>query len=161
MGLFGPDKITMNLEKYDYKPGDKIKGKIKLNLKKPVHARELRVRLYAYKRTKNTGGAVGAIGGNSSHRNSRQKVYDYKQPVDSEKDYQKEEYDFEVKIPADVGGKTGKPSGELGQKAQTAMKALSMLSGYSARVDWYLTAQLDVPAGLDIKKKQQIVISSE
>ncbi len=161
MGLFGPDKITMNLEKYDYKPGEKIKGKIKLNLKKSVHARELRVRLYAYKRTKNTGGAIGAIGGNSKNKNSRQKVYDYKQPVDGDKDYQKEEYDFELKIPSDIAGKSGKPSGEMGEKAQAAMKAISMLSGYSARVDWYLTAQLDVPAGLDIKKKQQIVISSE
>ncbi len=161
MGLFGPDKITMNLEKYDYKPGGKIKGKIKLNLKKPVHARELRVRLYAYKRTKNTGGAVGALGGKSTNRNSRQKVYDYKQPVDGEKEYQKEEYDFEVKIPGDVAAKSGKPAGELGEKTQAAMKAFSMLSGYSARVDWYLTAQLDVPAGLDIKKKQQIVISSD
>lgn len=161
MGLFGPDKITMNLEKYDFKPGDKIKGKIKLNLKKPVHARELRVRLYAYKKTRSTGGAIGAMGGKSSHNSSSQKVYDYKQPVDGEKDYQKEEYDFELKIPGDIAGKSGAPSGETGEKAQAAMKAISMLSGYSARVDWYLTAQLDVPAGLDIKKKQQIVISSE
>jgi len=158
MGLFGPDKITMNLEKYDFKPGDKITGKIKLNLKKPVHARELRVRLYAYKRTRSTGGAIGAVSGNSRHSSSRQKVYDYKQPVDGEKDYQKEEYNFELKIPSDIAGKSKMPGGE---KTQAAMKALSMLSGYNARVDWYLAAQLDVPAGLDIKKKQQIVISSE
>ena len=101
------------------------------------------------------------MSGSSKHSSSTQKVYDYKQPVDGEKDYLKEEYNFELKIPGDLTSKSGQPGGEFGEKAQTAMKALSMLSGYNARVDWYLAAQLDVPAGLDIKKKQQIVISSE
>ena len=33
MSLFEKDKISLTLEKYDFKPGDKIKGTVKLNLK--------------------------------------------------------------------------------------------------------------------------------
>jgi hypothetical protein len=33
MGLFGKEKITLTLEKYDFKPGESIKGTVNLNLK--------------------------------------------------------------------------------------------------------------------------------
>jgi len=33
MGLFGPDKITVTLDKLQYKPGDVIKGTVGLNLR--------------------------------------------------------------------------------------------------------------------------------
>lgn len=49
MGLFGKEKITLTLEKYDYSPGDKIKGTVNLNLKKPTEARKLYVALIGKK----------------------------------------------------------------------------------------------------------------
>jgi len=159
MGLFGKEKITMVLDKYDYAPGEKISGKINLNLKKPVHARKLAVRLYAIRKDVSTGGVTRAMGGKSGTSYHRNKIYDFKQPLDGEKDYQNEKYSFEMKIPADVLRNAGSNKGELGEKAQAIIGAASMLAGHSRRLDWYVVSYLDVPAKLDIKKKQQIVIS--
>ncbi len=158
MGLFGKEKITMTLDKYDYKPGEKIKGKIKLNLKKPVEARKLEVRLRGIQIQKSGGGAIGAIGGNSNRNYSRREIYDFKMPISGEKEYHKEEFDFELPIPSDIGNQA---MAKLGQKGQAAMQAFKVLTGSNMRVDWYLRAQLDIPKGLDVKKKQQIVISPE
>ena len=107
MGLFGKEKITLMLEKYDYKPGEKIKGTVKLNLKKPTNARKLEVSLMGRRIDKQTSMAVGPMimsGGRRGHQSSTHytTVYDFKMPLDVEKDYQTGEYPFEIKIPADI-----------------------------------------------------------
>lgn len=54
-----------------------------------------------------------------------------------------------------------KNSQNWGHKGQAAMQAFKVLTSSNMRVDWYLRAQLDIQKGLDVKKKQQIVISPE
>jgi hypothetical protein len=154
MGLFGKDKITLTLEKYDYKPGDKIKGTVKLNLKKPTKARKLEVSFIGTKTDKQTGMGIGPTA--SNNRQTRTiKVYDFTIPLDGEKNYQEEEYSFEIKIPDDIHQTAQKLNGKIG----TAITALKTISGVYSRVDWYVKSELDVPMSLDVKKSQKIVLS--
>jgi hypothetical protein len=94
MGLFGKEKITLTLEKYDYKPGDKIKGTVKLNLKKPTKARKLEVSFIGSKTEKQTGMRIGPTTSNTQQTKTM-KVYDFTLPLDGEKDYHEEEYPFD------------------------------------------------------------------
>lgn len=158
MGLFGPEKITLLLDKYDYRPGEKITGKVKLNLKKPTSARKLDVSFYGLKVDRQSSVAVAPMmSGRSRHRNSTHyvKVFDFKMPISGEKEYQNEEIPFEIKIPDTILQTNPSLQGTLGQ----ASTAIRMIAGVSSRIDWYVKAQLDVPKKLDVKKKQKIILS--
>ncbi len=158
MGLFGKEKITLHLEKYSYKPGENIKGTIKLNLKKPTQARKLEVRLIGRRINKQSGISAASLAtGNSRNRSKTQyqTVYDFKLPVDGDKEYHNEEFPFEIPIPADILSNNPTLDGKLGQAA-TAVK---MLTGVSSRIDWIVKAQLDVPKAFDVKKSQKIVLN--
>ncbi|KYK28512.1 hypothetical protein AYK20_01055 [Thermoplasmatales archaeon SG8-52-1] len=154
MGLFGKEKITLKLEKFDYKPGDKIKGTVKLNLKKPTKARKLEVSFIGTKIDKQTGLGIGPMA-NNNRQTRTIKVYDFTMPLDGEKNYQEEEYSFEIKIPEDILQTAQKLNGKIG----TAITAFKTISGVYSRVDWYVKSELDVPLGLDVKKTQKIVLS--
>jgi hypothetical protein len=154
MGLFGKEKITLTLEKYDYKPGDKIKGTVKLNLKKPTKARKLEVSFIGTKIDKQTGMGIGPTV-SSNQQTKTMKVYEFTLPLDGEKDYHEEEYPFEIKIPEDIHQIDHKLKGKIG----SAVSALRTISGVYSRVDWYVKAELDVPLSLDVKKSQKIVLS--
>ena len=90
MGLFGPSKIAIMLEKYNFNPGDIAKGKITLNLKKPTYARKLEVHLIGTRKVRK---------GNTQNL---EKVYDFEMPVQGEKEYQSETINFELQIPQDI-----------------------------------------------------------
>jgi len=161
MGLFGGEKITLTLEKYDYRPGDTVKGTIKLNLKKPVQARKLTVAFIGKKIQHQSSASVAGIAMGSSGRrgssHSSQIVYNFDMPLDGEKEYHKQEYPFEMKIPSDLLQNAPKLEGKMG----TTVKALQVLGGVSTRIDWYVKAELDVPMKIDVKKSQKIVLSAE
>ncbi len=154
MGLFGPEKIMLKLEKYNYSPGDTIKGNVKLNLKKPTQARKIEVSFIGIKIQQQTGMGIGPTA-SSSRSTNKSVVYDFKMPLDYDKEYQNDEYPFEIKIPEDIHHVSQKLEGKVG----TALTALKAVSGIHGRIDWYVKAQLDVPKKLDIKKKQKIVLS--
>ena len=84
------------------------------------------------------------------------KVYDFTLPLDGEKNYQEEEYSFELKIPEDIFQTAQKLDGKIG----TAITALKTISGVYSSVDWSVKSELDVPMSLDVKKSQKIVLSS-
>jgi len=160
MGLFGSEKITLMLEKYDYKPGERIKGTITLNLKKPTKARKLEVEFIGRRIDKQTNVAVGpmVMGGGRRGASSHTQyvtVYSFKMPLDGEKEYQKGEYPFEIKIPDNILQNNPTLEGKLGQAAT----AVRMLAGVSSHIDWIVKAELDVPMGLDVKKDQKIILS--
>ena len=157
MGLFGKEKITLMLEKYDYKPGDTIKGKVTINLKKPTNARKLEVSFIGRKMTHQSGiSAVGvATGRSSGSKTQYQTVYSFSMPLDGEKEYHTGDYPFEMKIPENLFQGTPDLEGKLG----SAVKVAQVLGGVSSRIDWYVKAQLDIPMGLDVKKSQKIVLS--
>ena len=160
MGLFGKEKITLMLEKYDYRPGETIKGTVTLNLKKPTAARKLEVALIGRKISKQSNMAVGPMvmgGGKRGHHSSTQyqTVYNFSIPLGGDMEYHQGEYPFEIKIPSDILQNNPTLEGKLGQAA-TAVK---LLAGVSSRIDWIVKTQLDVPMGLDVKNSQKIVLS--
>ena len=147
MGLFGPPKITLMLEKYNFTPGEVAKGTIKLNLKKPTYARKLQVSLIGVRRVRQ---------GNSW---KWQKVYDFDMPVSGEKDYQQEEVSFQLHIPPDIlNPRTSQQAMQesLEDKLGAAGKFISAISVGTGTTNWKIRAQLDVPKALDVKVDQDI-----
>ena len=147
MGLFGPSKITLMLEKYSFAPGDMAKGTITLNLKKPTYARKLQVSLIGVRRVRQ---------GNSW---KWQTVYDFNMPVSGEKDYQTEQVAFQLPIPQDIlQPKTSQQAIQEGlqNKLGAAGSFISALSVGTGVTKWKIRAQLDVPKALDVKIDQDI-----
>jgi len=165
--MFGKGKINIAIQKSHYAPGDIISGNVALTLKKPVKAREVSISLIGEHRTTQTtsrvGGTMGGGGMSTSTTTKTVRIYDFKQQLDSEKEYsQGGEYRFEIKIPSDILG--GRPQmteaeGKLGQVLKVAQTAAAMTGAIPfQRIKWYLLAKLDVPGGLNISKKVDITI---
>lgn len=143
---FGKGKIEIQLTNYNYAPGSTVEGIIIMNLKKPLEAKELTIRLYAEQKV------TPAFGNNRSQ--SYRKIFDFKQPVDGPKVYpanQELRYPFKITVPANTASMPGGAFGGF-------LKSVQMLSGSMTSVKWYLQARLDVK-GFDITKKVQINVA--
>jgi hypothetical protein len=150
MGLFGPPKITLTLEKFSFNPGEHAKGTVTINLKKPTYARKLQVSLIGTRKVRK---------GNST---SWQKVYDFDIPVSGEKDYMQETVNFELPIPPDIlSAKTQQQAMQnaLEDKLGGAGSFISAVTVGAGQTKWKLRAQLDIPKSLDVKADQDIIIS--
>ena len=163
--MFGKGKINITIEKSHYVPGDIISGDVALTLKKPVKAREVSISLIGEHKATQTGlGVGGPMGGGGMSMSTTTKtvrIYDFKQQLDSEKEYsQGREYHFELKIPADtMSMRPLMPEGKLGQVLNVAQTAAAMTGAIPfQRIKWYLLAKLDVPGGFDVSKKVDITI---
>ncbi len=149
MGLFnfGIGGIELKLEGYEFAPGETIRGHASLKLKKPIKARKLRIALFGMQETRQ-------LRAGSGRSYSQDCIFNFEKPLDGEKEYLAGEYDFELKIPANVlEGPHG--SGPLGTLAKTAQ----FLGGQISNVKWFVEASLDIPMGLDVRKKIQINIA--
>jgi hypothetical protein len=98
-----------------------------------------------------------------STTSQRIRIYDFKQQLDSEKEYsQGQEYRFEIKIPADILStrpQIPELGGKLGQGLKIAQAAAAMTGAIPfQQTRWYLLAKLDIPGGLDVKKKADVTI---
>ena len=162
--MFGKGKINIAIQKTNYAPGDTISGNVALTLKKPVQAKEVSISLIGEQVT--TGGVGRTWGGgtvSSGRSTTRERIYDFKQQLDSEKEYSEgREYHFEIKIPADILGGTPQTSegqGKLGQALKVAHTAATIMGAIPIqRIQWYLLAKLDIPGGLDIRKTIDVTI---
>lgn len=149
MGLFGPPKIAMTLEKYNFNPGEIAKGTITINLKKPTYARKLEIHLIGVRRVRK---------GNSHEWET---VYSFEMPVRGEKDYQSETIPFELQIPPDILAARSQQQAmqeSLEDKLGAAGKFISAVAVGTGVTSWKIRAQLDVPKKLDIKYTQDIQI---
>jgi hypothetical protein len=159
MGLFGPEKILLHIEKFDYKPGETIKGTVKLQLKKPLNARKLEVGLIGRKIEQQSGIRIGLSPG--SPKTGYQKttqystVYDFQIPLSGEQEYLEGMYPFEIKIPENILQDNISSQGNVA----AAVNVLKTISGVSSRVEWMVVARLDVPLKLDVSATQKIVLS--
>lgn len=152
MGLFGPSKITLMLEKYNFNPGEIAKGNITINLKKPTYARKLQVSLIGVRRVRR---------GNSWQW---QKVYDFDMPISGEKDYQDEQVPFQLQIPPDIlQAKTSQQAIQEGlqDKLGATGSLISAISVGTGVTKWKIRAQLDIPKKLDVKADQDIQLYAE
>jgi hypothetical protein len=156
MGLFGPEKMILMLEKYDFKPGDVIKGTVKIQLKKPMNARRLEVGLLGRRIQQQSSVHMGSGGVHHSKQTNYMTVYDFKIPLDSEKEYQQGTYPFEIKIPPNI--LQSEP--ELQGTAATAINVIKALTGgVSSRIEWSVVGRLDLPMKIDVSVSQKIIIS--
>jgi hypothetical protein len=166
--MFGSKgKIDIAIPKTHYAPGDIVSGNVALTLKKPAKAREMSISLIGeHKTTQTTPGVGGPTGGGGASMSTATKtvrIYDFKQQLDSEKEYsQGGEYRFEIKIPADTLSMTpevAEVEGKLGQVLKVAQTAAAMTGAIPfQRIKWYLLAKLDIPGGLDVSKKVDVTI---
>jgi hypothetical protein len=152
---FGKGKMDVQLDKYNYTLGETIRGKVTMKLKKPVYARELRVVLCCEKitRTYRPGHRIGRTY-RMGHTHTRvTKIYEFKLPLDGEKEYPQGnyEYPFEIKIPEYVD--IPRPS------ENTVVRVLQFLSGPNMQIKWYIAVSLDVPKGIDVKKRVDINVT--
>jgi hypothetical protein len=173
---FSKGKINIAIQKTNYAPGDIISGNVALTLKKPVNAKEVSISLIGEEITTRGGDIVGGRmgggftgvgrswgGGTGGGQGSPtiQRIYDFKQQLDSEKEYSEgREYHFEIKIPADILGVGPQmPGGKLGQVLKVGQTVAAITGAVSRqRLQWYLLAKLDIPGGLDVSKKVDITI---
>lgn len=159
--MFGKGKINFVLHKTGYAPGDTISGKVDLQLKKPVKARGMNISLIGEQKTTQRKGITGSQGMSATTQTIR--IYDFKQQLDTEKEYnQGREYSFEIKIPADIlSTKPQMPDvgGKLDQGLKVAQAAAAITGAIPLQqTRWYLLADLNIPGGMDIKKKADITI---
>jgi hypothetical protein len=159
--MFDKGKINIGIQRSHYTAGDIIAGKVNLTLKKPVKAKELSISLIGEQTSTRVGGMIGSSTKSTSTEHTR--IYDFKQQIDGEKEYTKEaDYGFEIKIPADILSiKPQMPElgGVAGQGLKIAQAAAAMTGTIPfQRTKWYLLAKLDIPGGLDIKRKADITI---
>ena len=154
MGIFSNDKIILTLEKYDFKPGEKITGKIKLNLKKPTKARKLEVSLIGQRKESHKSSR-----GTTSYQTTN--VFDFNLPLGMEKEYHNSEYNFEIKIPDDILKQTRAPntSGFDGAFEKAVSVGIALAGKRYYPMEWLIRVHLDVPMKLDIKKSQEIILS--
>ena len=142
------------MDKYNFAPGDMIKGTVTLNLKKPTNARELRIGLIGKQKTRQMT--------NRGYQTSYQQVYDFWIPLSGEQEYQAESFPFEFKVPSDIlSMKTQREA--VTDKLEDKLGAVGSLIGTvtmgQTQTYWNLRVQLDVPRGIDVKRDQDIVIS--
>lgn len=160
LGL-GKGSIEVFLSKYSYLPGETIEGKINVKLKKPIHARGLKVELTGEQTlTTRSGGGILASGTSRETRTEKSQIYHFEIPLDGEKDYYEEEYAFQIKIPDDLKnvalGHVNLPECTVG----TVLKTIQAFSGTSQNVavSWHVRAYLDIPRSLDVSKKASVTI---
>jgi len=166
--MFGSKgKIDISIQRTNYAPGDTISGNVALTLKKPMNAREVSISLIGEHKTTQTtprgGGTMGGGGMSMSTTTKTVRIYDFKQQLDSEKEYsQGREYHFEIKIPADtlsMRPQMPEQESKLGQVLKVAQTAATITGAIPfQRIKWYLLAKLDIPGGLDISKKVDVTI---
>lgn len=154
MGLFGGEKITLILEKYDFKPGENIKGTVFLNFRKPTTGRKLNVSLIGQRKER-----YRDHDGHTQYR--YENVFSFTVTLSGEMEYQSNQFPFDLKIPENVLSQCKTPEmpqmeGTLGKLAVIG-HAMSMAQTYP--VEWLILSHLDIPKKFDVKKSQEIIIS--
>jgi len=153
---FGRGKLEMILDNYTANPSGQITGRITLKLKKPIHARQLRVEFVGLQKDMSTGVSVLGVSNSTNSRsgtgnNQTRTVHKFEMLLDGEKDYLNGEHNFNIAVPGDILKKGALPEGGLG----TAMQTVRLLGGTISRTEWHVSAILDILGGMDMCKKLQ------
>jgi hypothetical protein len=148
-------KIDIILEKFSFSPGEMIKGKVLIDLKKPTRARQLKIGFYGLKIIKER---VTDAKGNPTIRTRREFIHKFEMPLDGEKEYLKGEYHFEIKIPENIQKEPKKPKEGIFSILLRGAQILSQASGMTSRTEWYLETVLEIPMAFDMKKRASINI---
>lgn len=133
-------------EDHNYNPGDTIKGKLILNLKRHVKSNKLILGLVCERKEK--------VYSNESHSKREREVtlFDFNQPLEGKKEYAPSEYsyNFSIVVPLNV-------SQLLEGVSFTLAKSMQDLIGQNPLAKWYLYAELQCD-GVNLTKRVQINI---
>jgi len=143
-------KIEIVLEKFNFSPGEQIKGKVLIDLKKKIKANGLKIGLYGVRIIKER---VTDRKGNQTTRTRREFIHKFEMPLDGQKEYLKGEYPFEIKIPGTVPTQPKIQKQGILSVLIKGAKILEEMAGINFRIEWYLEATLEIPMGFDMKKK--------
>ena len=138
----GEGSLEIVLDSTQFKPGETIKGKVKLDLKSAKKAKGLRIGFY------------GEIQTTHYHRGKREtqveRVHERNCDLGGEKEYSAgvSEYGFEIALPV---VEARKPAGDVVGKVFDFLAPDPL-----TRTKWYLDASLELPLSFDINKKMQV-----
>jgi len=140
-------KINIELNKFEYMPGDTISGATILKLRKDVEAKALNIGLI--------GEQVSISRTSKGNKRKTNTIFNFKKPLDGEKIYAQGEkrYEFSLKIPSDLSTKLSTGNAV----ADSLIKSVSILTGNNSQIRWYVTAELET-SGLNLIKHVQINI---
>jgi len=147
MFAFLKGKAEIVLEGNSFMPGDTIKGKVILNIKKNFDSKGIVLRLYA---TSNT---TSVSAGKVSNRVVT--VYDFRYDLEKQASYSQSqsplEIPFELKIPTDILS--------LNKNQQNIVNVVSAVAGRYSQIKWYVSAKVRVRRCLtNITRKIQITV---
>ncbi|MEM4366701.1 MAG: hypothetical protein QW035_01045 [Candidatus Anstonellales archaeon] len=145
-------KIELVLDKSSYKPGEEIKGILKLYLENPVKARALRVAFYGVKEEYYVKDNFMSTSRYPEKRKRKMKVAEAIVFLDGEKEYTSNDYPFVIKIPPEAAT-------HLAELVSVSLGPLSfqyLKGGGSLR--FFLDASLDIPLTFDLNTKKEIKI---
>ena len=148
----GAGEIDVVIPGVIFSHGQIIEGQVLLTVKKPTKAKGVFVKLYVEQkyRERHSDGKM---------HDATRILYDFSVPLDGEKEYPPTpapvSYPFRIKVPEGAGVSA------MGSLPQINLGPFSIdlggISG-SSPVRWYLEGYLDVPFGLDVRKKIQLNI---
>lgn len=133
----GEGKIEIILDRVNYSLGDTVKGTVKLELKSPKKAKELRVKLW------------GERSRAGKSKSNKEIIHEFTLRLDGEKEYSSGEYQFEIALPKLPEPKLEGKVGEILGVAQT-------LGLVASPPRWYIQASLNLPMSIDITKTVQL-----
>lgn len=137
----GEGKIKLELNTHDVGSGQKISGKLKLELNSPKKAKELRVELIGEQRQTRQGKSKKVV------------VYRFKQALGGEQEYSGGEYEFSLQAPATTEIEQNMQGGAAG-----ALLGVAKLLGAIRPIEYYVVGTLDLPMSMDINNKVQIAV---
>ena len=146
---FGDGKIDLILPKTSFTEGEKISGKIKLDLNKPVHSKGLSVKIWAERTVPKR---VVDANGNAKIENQNQILYNFSSPVSGEEDYNSRQVDFQISVPKLA---EAIPQGGVLGAIQQVSNIMGLAPG---PIRWYLSAALERHLAFDLAKIIQIQV---
>ncbi len=140
-------KMGLRLDKMVFSQGETITGSISMQLKKPAKARGVFVVLFADQtKTRLTTKGIGRY---------TARVFEFKLPLDGEKEYGAQPYEYKFELKAPQQGQQVKMEGVAGALVDVATL---FTVGQGSPPQWCVEAKLDIAGGFDLGKKTKINI---
>ena len=151
--LFGKsnEKIELKLEKKIFSPGEILRGRIVLKLKKSTKAKGLIVTFIGQAISEKQNIGVKMDKGKFDFLKEEIKV-------DGKKEYDIDIYPFEIKIPENVllKAKNWKDQIPALKLTKDLLDSDIIKPNWHEEYKWYIEARLDIPMGRDVKERVEI-----
>ena len=153
----GEGKIDLQLAKMNYAKGEKISGKIILDLSKMKKAKQLVVILTAAREERST---RMDLKGRKTSSTTVKTLYSNQVILSGEQEYNsgKTEYEFSIEVPNQDLSAGPKESEGMAKTLYGVAQALGGAPAYSP-IKWLITVKLDLPMSFDISKAVQISVA--